>query len=137
MYLIFCIWFFQYRNTLWRMLKQQSFVIMVRSSTGHYILGLNWVWKEHQQVGNINLRLRAIYGEDMKYRSIIGSWKSWAKIEDEDIGQRVCEREGEFHRIQDHDFQWLPARDGKLFTRGSKRQSGIIRIENYTLLLEL
>jgi len=55
------------------MLKQQSFVIMVRSSTGHYILGLNWVWKEHQQVGNINLRLRAIYGEDMKYRSIIGS----------------------------------------------------------------
>jgi hypothetical protein len=54
------------------MLPQQSAVRMVRNSIGHYILGLNWVCKESQRVENINLRLRAIYGEEMKYRSVVG-----------------------------------------------------------------
>jgi len=54
------------------MLTQQSVLRMVRSSIGHYILGHNWVCKESQPVGNINLRLRAINGKDMKYSNIVG-----------------------------------------------------------------
>jgi hypothetical protein len=46
---------------------------MVHSSVGHYVLGLKWVLKESQQVENINLKLRAIYGEDRKYRSVVVS----------------------------------------------------------------
>jgi len=55
------------------MLTQQSVVKIVRSSTGHYIQGLNWVFKENQEVGNIKLRLIATYGKDMKYRNIVRS----------------------------------------------------------------
>jgi hypothetical protein len=58
------------------MLPQQSAVNVVRSSTGHYILGLNWVCTESQRVGNIILRLRAIYGEEMKHRSVVGAEKT-------------------------------------------------------------